>query len=108
MSIRERHQRGKLARASLETIVGERGVVGAPLLRRQAAFGAFADQPAYWQARRILAEGKPKTERQWNFSAARGQAGVRRDHGREPLGEAGDQPQTDQSAPVLAEQRDAA
>jgi hypothetical protein len=53
-----------------------------------------------------LAEGHPQFERQWRLAAAGRQPGITSDYTRKTFGKARHQPQADQPAPVLAEQRD--
>ena len=106
---RRRHQRRELAGAGLVAIVGERRVVGRddlggsgrvaqPPLTMRPTWNSGVSASSFCQARNALPGGRSPV----------GQERVGGHDAGEPLGVLGHQPQPDQPAPVLADQRDVA
>ena len=103
-----RHERREDARAGLVAVVGERCVVGGDHLGAEIGGAAAVDDAADREHRRLARELLPVEERLAEVAVAHRQAGVADDHARVALGRRGDQPEPDEAAPVLTEERDAA
>ena len=99
-----RHQGGHRPGADLALLGRERRVVRRPDLVGHPAHAAGGDQPADVEHLGLLdrvAEHPPDLR---HVEVAGREAGVGRDHAREPVGVLGHQPQPEQPAPVLADQ----
>ena len=103
---RRRHQRRELARAFFEALVRERRVVRRDHVGAESFGAATRDDVADVQRRRRLAEVLPRLEGLAHTLVAGGQSAVADRHASESFRVLPHEAQTDQAAPVLAEERD--